>query len=151
VCRAILVALAVAGCARTGVLPSPITFTDHNYTLGQEVHANVGAPFVSSKTTTQGYVNRVETKLVEQRELVYSGRDGNTLFVTYREYTAQNIVGFDDGGLMARPAFSQDLRYDLAASDTIVFRDYRIRVVEATNEVIRVVVLSDRRPVSTEP
>ncbi len=38
---------------------------------------------------------------------------------------------------MARPAFTQELVYDLTTSPTISFRDIRIDVLEATSSSIR--------------
>jgi len=43
----------------------------------------------------------------------------------------------------ARPAFFQELRYDIGQSGTIVFKQYRLKIIEATNEYIKFVVLAD--------
>lgn len=66
-------------------------------------------------------------------ELVYSGKDGNNIKVAYREYK-------DD---MARPAFFQDLTYNLKESDIIRYKNYKIKVHKATNEEISYTVLED--------
>lgn len=60
-------------------------------------------------------------------ELVYSGRSGNEIGLTYREYTN----GAE--GTMARPAFFQDLKYDISASTQVVFRSVELEILEATN------------------
>ena len=65
-------------------------------------------------------------------ELLYNGKSRDMIKITYRE--------FDDG--MARPAFTQDLMYDLAESRTISFKKMSIDVIEATNSHIRFVVRS---------
>jgi hypothetical protein len=68
-----------------------------------------------------------------KEELIYTGRSGNTAHVSYREYKKE----------FARPAFYQELRYDLEKSDIIVFRNYRIKVLDANNEFIKFIVLTD--------
>ncbi len=78
----------------------------------------------TTKTTDDSY----------QYELVYVGLTGSTIRLMYREYSNN----------FARPAFSQDLTYDLSQSKIITFRSYRIRVLEATNDSLKFVVLSDR-------
>lgn len=66
-------------------------------------------------------------------ELVYSGTDGKSLHITYREYTSDN---------MARQAFFQDLTYDLN-TEIVQFRKLKIEVHEATNQNIKYTVLED--------
>jgi hypothetical protein len=66
-----------------------------------------------------------------QRELIYNGKSGDTIRVLYREF--QNDL--------VRPAFTQELSYDLADSDTIGFQEVRIRVMEANNTSITFEVL----------
>lgn len=66
-----------------------------------------------------------------RRELVYSGASKGTIKLLYREFSND----------LARPAFSQDLTYDLADGDEIGFRGARFKVLKATNTSIRYVVL----------
>lgn len=66
-----------------------------------------------------------------RQELLYNGKSGETIKVLYREFQ-------DD---MARPAFTQDLTYDLSESDVIGFQGVRIRVTKATNTAITYTVL----------
>ena len=61
-----------------------------------------------------------------KQEFIYNGRVGTALKFIYREYA-------DD---LARPAFTQDLQYDLNESKTIGFRGLRIDVISATNTII---------------
>jgi hypothetical protein len=56
-------------------------------------------------------------------ELVYNGRSRETIKLLYREYLDN----------MARPAFSQELLYDLSESKKIGFKDMLIDVIEAKN------------------
>lgn len=66
-------------------------------------------------------------------QIVYSGLDGRTLHAVYREYAGDFI----------RPAFSQNLQYDLNESNTLSFRTVRIEVIRATNTEIEYRIVSD--------
>jgi hypothetical protein len=68
-----------------------------------------------------------------KQELLYNGRTGTTVRFTYREYK-------DD---FARPAFFQDLTYDLNESKTIGFRGMLIDILEASNSTIRYIVRTE--------
>lgn len=68
-----------------------------------------------------------------QRDLVYSGLSGgSTISLLYREFLDN----------MTRPVLTQELKYDLALSRTIGFKDARIEVVNAGNTSIRYRVLT---------
>lgn len=58
-----------------------------------------------------------------KRELVYTGISQNTVSILYREFS-------DD---IARPAFSQELKYDLSQGKTIGYKGARFEVIKATN------------------
>jgi hypothetical protein len=62
-----------------------------------------------------------------KRELVYAGISGSTLSIIYREFK-------DD---IARPAFSQELKYDLSQGKEIGYKGARFEVLKATNTSIR--------------
>lgn len=66
-----------------------------------------------------------------QQTLIYSGKVGNKINVSYREFS----------GNVARPAFSNDVEYDLSESRTIGYKGAQIEVLEATNELLRYKVL----------
>jgi hypothetical protein len=66
-----------------------------------------------------------------KRELIYGGQSGTTISISYRE--------FADG--TARPAFTQDIKYDLAESKIIGFRGARFEVAKASNTSLRYKVL----------
>lgn len=61
-----------------------------------------------------------------KQEFIFSGKTGNQIKFTYREYV---------NGL-ARPSFSQDLQYDLAESKIIGFKGLRLEVINANNVAI---------------
>lgn len=67
-----------------------------------------------------------------KQELIYNGKSGSTIRLSYREYK-------DD---FARPAFFQDLSYDLSEEKIIGFKGMKIEVNEATNSLIRFIVKS---------
>lgn len=58
-----------------------------------------------------------------KRELIYSGVSQNTISISYREFSDN----------MARPAFSQELKYDLSQGTTIGYKGARFEVIKATN------------------
>ena len=66
-----------------------------------------------------------------RRELVYSGAAQTTLSVLYREF-------IDD---LDRPAFSQDLKYDLSNGNIIGYKDARLDVLNVGNTSITYKVL----------
>lgn len=70
-----------------------------------------------------------------RQELIYNGKAKDSIRLTYREFKND----------MARPAFFQDLAYDLSESKTIGFRGMLIDVVEATNSTITFIVKSEMK------
>jgi len=68
-----------------------------------------------------------------KKEFIYNGKANNNLKFVYREYIHD----------MARPAFSQELQYDLNESNIIGFKGLRIEVLKSTNTNIEYKVLND--------
>lgn len=68
-----------------------------------------------------------------KKEIVYNGRVGNNLKFIYREYISN----------LARPAFTQELQYDLSESNIIGFKGARIEIIEANNTNIKYKLLKD--------
>ncbi len=68
-----------------------------------------------------------------RKELIYGGVSGTVIEVSYREFR---------GGLAA-PAFFQNVKYDLSTSSTIVFQNFQIAVISATNQKIEATLLHD--------
>lgn len=73
-----------------------------------------------------------------KRELIYNGMSRDAIKVIYRE--------FDHN--MIRPAYTQELNYDLLESKVIGFKGMRLKILEANNSFIKFIVLSpmDERP-----
>lgn len=135
---------ALTGCATT-VIESK---TMKSYTVGQMRSATIGEPFlvdqngtVSSVRQWVGIMNSPDGWQVTQRasqdfikkELLYSGKSGSTIEISYREFR----------GGFAAPAFSQSLKYDLAESKTIRFQRFVIDVITATNQTFTYRIVGD--------
>ncbi len=61
-----------------------------------------------------------------QQTLIYSGRVGNKINIGYREFSNNT----------ARPAFNNDVEYDLSSSDVIGYKGALIKVIKANNSSI---------------
>lgn len=99
----------------------PAVFMYHN-TIGATGFEFGVTPVVLTKTT-----HEVWGKDSLKKELMYGGLSQKTIAISYRE--------FADG--TARPAFTQELKYDLAEGDVIGFRGARFQVIKATNTFIK--------------
>lgn len=61
-----------------------------------------------------------------QQTLIYSGRVGNKINIGYREFSNNS----------ARPAFNNDVEYDLSSSSTIGYKGALLEVIKADNSSI---------------
>jgi hypothetical protein len=61
-----------------------------------------------------------------QQTLIYSGRIGSKINIGYREFSNNS----------ARPAFNNDVEYDLSASKVIGYKGAQIEVIDANNSEI---------------
>ena len=68
-----------------------------------------------------------------QQTLIYSGKSGNVISVGYREFS-NNV---------ARPAFNNDVSYDLNESQMIGYKGAKLEIIEATNQYIEYKVVSN--------
>jgi hypothetical protein len=73
-------------------------------------------------------------KPYENFEIVFTGRIGQNATFLYREFSPDDL---------AKPAFYQNLTYNLETEDTIQFKKLRIEVLNVSNESIRFKVLRD--------
>lgn len=71
-----------------------------------------------------------------RRELVYGGISQGTISISYREFS----------GDLARPAFTQELKYDLKEGREIGYKGSRFEIIEATNVDVKFRVV---RPLTT--
>lgn len=88
-----------------------------------------GVPGIEVKEST--YVDPKCNDCFKQ-EFVFNGKANNVLKFMYREYVND----------MARPAFTQELQYDLTEGNTIGFKGLRIEVIDASNTSITYKVLN---------
>lgn len=68
-----------------------------------------------------------------QQTLIYSGRVGEKIKISYREFSNS----------MARDAFTNDAEYDLSQSNIIAYKGARVEVLEANNQEIKYRVISN--------
>lgn len=73
-----------------------------------------------------------------QQTLIYTGKFGEKIRIAYRESSNNN----------ARPAFNNDMEYDLRESRVIGYKGARIEIIEATNESITYKVIKNFTPVT---
>lgn len=72
-----------------------------------------------------------------QQTLIYSGKVGNKINIGYRE-SSNNY---------ARPAYNNDVEYDLSESNIIGYKGAQLKIIEATNQHIKYQVLRNFKPV----
>jgi hypothetical protein len=155
--------LLIAGCGWNKVCLKELSTS---YTLGVEKITVVGGEIVQTilygyeYTNKYGVVDCVITKyeptglnltlfkrepeiidnssykypFIPNKELLYAGKEGNILHITYREYTWKGL---------ARTPFFQNLYYDLKTSNTIMFQNWSILVLDANNHQIRFKVIKE--------
>lgn len=112
-------------------------YKEYDFAPGQEKQAQVGSPMVTWADYERDG-NGAELNRFEQT-LTYSGKQGSTVRISYRE--SSQVPQPFMATMVARPAYTQDLTYDLAESDVIAFRDNKLKVIEANGSGIRFIVL----------
>jgi len=76
-------------------------------------------------------------------EISYTGRIEDHITITYKElYVDMDDVKREISQL--RPGFSEQVVYNLAESDEIVYKKFRLKIYDATNEHIEFEILSDK-------
>jgi hypothetical protein len=122
------------GAIRLGALAGPpkvvaLYDAEHKLCVIRELNDQMcasGASYSKSKKT-------IESINTFQQSLIYSGRVGTRIKLGYREFS----------GNRARPAFNNDVDYDLTESTVIGYKGARLEVLEATNESIRFKLISN--------
>ena len=99
--------------------------------INNEEELCVVTAFNSASYMSDGVFERVFHSLPDSRSfqqtLLYSGKIGNKINIGYREFSNS----------MVRPAFNNDVQYDLSESSVIGYKGARLEVIEATNEFIK--------------
>lgn len=86
---------------------------------------------VFSATTCYDAKFKLETQLSEsgnsfQQTLIYSGKIGNKINISYREFSNN----------LARPAFNNNVEYDLSESNIIGYKGAELEIIKADNRSI---------------
>jgi len=68
-----------------------------------------------------------------QQTLIYSGKVGNKINIGYREFSSN----------LARPAFNNDVEYDLSDSKQIGYKGALLEVIDANNQSIKYKVIKN--------
>jgi len=138
------IALVLTSCATTVLERKSFK----SYSLGRVATATIGEAFlvdqdgsIETVKTWVGILNSPDGWKTEERysrdfirkELLYSGRSGSTIEVSYREFR---------GGLAA-PPFFQNVKYDLSESSVIRFQRFVIEVIKADNQSITYKIVRD--------
>lgn len=105
----------------------------HNLVWQNHAMVNVGIGSVGEKLFIPSESNKELDPESFKVEIIYLGMDGPNIRAAYREYK-------DD---IARPAFYQDITYNISQSKTIRYKNYKIQVNDATNEYIEYTVIED--------
>lgn len=126
----LLLSFALIGPLGCGLANS--RYLDYDFARDVDKTATVGSPMI---TWTESLKNDVYGTVLNGMEhtMTYSGREGSVLKIYYREFSTAP----SSWGVVARPAFTQELTYDISASPDISFQDFRIQVLEATSATIR--------------
>lgn len=85
---------------------------------------------------TNDYISKMKAVLTDdsfQQTLIYSGKVGQKINIGYREFS-NNV---------ARPAFNNDVEYDLSESTTIGYKGAHLEIIEATNQYIKYKVITN--------
>jgi len=118
------------------------------YNLAEEKTVSVGSEMVANGCFGVRYepyglnrdlfnkaaYNAVDPYFAPDKELVYSGRTGDALHITYREYTHREYI---------KPAFTQHVQYDLQSSDMVGFQGWLLQIINANNQTITFKVVKD--------
>ena len=112
------------------IVPPNSDMATHMYRNPQMVDANIPVQ-LASPVKIERLKKTVAHKDNFVRELTYAGVSKNVVTIVYREF-ANDI---------ARPAFTQELKYDLGEGRVIGYRGARFEIIQASNTEIQYRVL----------
>lgn len=119
---AVVLMLCLVGCAPTII---------HEYTMDRPMEATVGSKMMAWGVIAAGGSTNIFSKGGVRKELLYSGITENTIKISYREFYVDEI-----SSTLARPAFTQDLTYDLDQTRDITFQEIQLNVISADGSKI---------------
>lgn len=119
------------GSAKKSIIADPIK----SIAITKEDQQFCAVTILNLKTCKKGIPFKKDNRSNEsldsfQQTLLYSGRVGDKINISYREFS----------GNSARPAFNNDVEYDLNESRTIAYKGAEIDVLEADNRSITYIV-----------
>lgn len=114
-----------------GVIAAPFSDPFKALSLSKKENSKLCVVTVFGATSCYSGDYEKKTKISErgtsfQQTLIYSGRVGNKINVGYREFSNN----------AARPAFNNDVEYDLATSSVIGYKGAQLEVIKADNNSI---------------
>jgi len=148
IAKTILMVLCLTFVVHCSHLKSTRTTNIKSYTINVDEQSSSGVPMITSGQITYRTATGKHGLSEEQdkwqsfeyitndsykEELVYKGRSDSNINFAYKQYKK----------MLSSPSSSQELTFDLSSSDTISFKNYKIKVLNATGEYIRFRVLSD--------
>lgn len=119
-----------------------IPFTYTNYKLNEERTSYVGEELIKVTSGLRRSGFSVEETAFTY-SLTYTGISAGTIGLVYREYSENGTGSF------ARPAFSQEYKYDLTKDSTIAFKRFRINILYANSMGIQFVVTQQPNSAAT--
>ena len=120
------VAIAFLGCESS-------YYVLKGYELNKPITVTVGSTMISWEYGTESSFGKSGIR----KQLNYTGTAHDIVHISYQEFTEE------EKGSYIRPAFQQDLVYDISESGEITFRSVAIKIVQATQKRITFVVLND--------
>lgn len=102
---------------------------------GVKTSVTVGTPILSWGYGRKGEISQ-QIKYEMKKQLIYTGIDHGVIQISYREFSGS------DENLFARPAFSEELKYDINKVRLISFQDVRIRIDSADQSSIEYVIMN---------
>lgn len=122
------------GYVKGGVMASPINYVRYTPATNEIcLQASLDMPRCADAGPVTFEKRTAVSAESFQQTLLYNGKIGNTLTIAYREFSRG----------MARDAFSNEVQYDLGASDIIAYKGAQLRVIRADNTSIEYEVISN--------
>ena len=109
------------------------SFLEKDYMLNKQQEATVGSSIISWSIGKEDNGDKTGMK----KELIYGGVSQNVLQFTYREYVIESE------GTYARPAFYQDLKYDVPSDNIITYKDVVFKIHSFSGQKIIYSVLKE--------
>jgi hypothetical protein len=120
-----------------------INYNDRDYTIGERKEAFVGREMLTYEYGAYRSSYGPSVKAGQRWQLEYAGVLKGVIQIKYREYSLSpesTLYGYTTA-VYARPAYNQDLTYDISETKIIRFKDVRLEIHSADQEKIVFTVL----------